>query len=131
MWLFDRYALYQAAGMYEGLWTAYEICGQEYELMEGALLTVISKRRIWSKDPNILDVYGQDKANTGKRDHDGYILVDPTFPRRARRIVEYATAERSEQNLEISANGNVIYVNPIEPQYKKHILRRSGLLGLN
>jgi hypothetical protein len=99
--------------------------------MDGALLTVISKRPIWSKEPNVLDVHAQDKGCNGARDHDGYILIDRAFPRRARRIVEYAGSERSEQNLEISADGNVIHVHPTEPQYKKHILRRSGLLGLN
>jgi hypothetical protein len=131
MWLYGRYAIWRMASMYEGLWTAYEICGGEYQLMDGALLTVISKRPIWSKEPNMLDVHAQDKGRTGARDHEGYILIDRTFPRRARRIVEYAGAERSEQNLEISADGKVIHVNPTELQYKKHILRRSGLLGLN
>ncbi len=99
--------------------------------MDNALLTVISRRPIWSRLPNMFDVRARDATETGARGHDGYILVDPTFPQRARRVVEYADAERSEQILEISANGNVIHVSPSEPQYKKHILRRSGLLGLN
>jgi hypothetical protein len=131
-WLYRRYAIWEMAGAYEGLWTAYDICGREYRLMENALLTEIRKKPIWSKEFDTLDVYGKDRVCTGTRAHDGTIVVDRAFPRRARRTVEYAGAERSVQNLEISTDGNVIYVFPMEPQYDNHILRRSqGLLTLN
>ena len=131
MWLHGRYAIWRACSPYEGLWTAYDICGHEYRLMKNALLTEISRRPIWSREFDRLEVHAKDKTPAGARSHDGYILIDRSSPRHARRVVEYAGAERSVQDLEISANGNMIYVNPIVPRYNRHILRRSGSLGLS
>lgn len=100
--------------------------------MEGASITVISARPLWAGNSHILDVYGRDYKDGRLREHGGYIVLDPFCPNRATRTLIYRDShEIAEQQIEIASDHRTLYITPSNPAYGKHVLRRSGLLGLN
>ena len=133
IWMYKHYNGWLDAQRYEGVWEACSIQGRYYRPMQGASLTVISRRYLWSANPRVLDVTAADICDGQRRDHRGRLTLDPASPSHARRIVEYSDSdERSVQLVELSSDKDEIYVTPSETPYRKHVLRRVKVqLGLN
>ena len=80
-------------------------------------------RGLLSRDPGVLDGYAYDSTPEGKREHNSYIVTDPSRPTRADRTVVYDEGfEVSHQKIELI--DNTILVVPSEPGYGRHLLRR-------
>lgn len=123
---------YQQSSSLCGPWEAAEVHGrvEDPNPMPGAGLTWISLPKFWSKS---LDVYSADiQSNGSHREHEGYMLQDPTCPRRFLRMVRYLdSAEVSHQLIEVLSPDKLLVI-PQEPGYNRHILRRAkGPLFLN
>jgi hypothetical protein len=115
-----------------GVWEAHKLDGRYVDPnpMLGAGLTTISPRGLLS---NVFDVCAYDICpDETRREHNGYIVPDPTCTSRFSRTVHYPdSAEVSHQQIELLDRNN-LYVNPAEPDYAKHVLRRvKGQLFLN
>jgi hypothetical protein len=134
-----RWRAYKAAAKFVGTWVAYNLDGRTIDAvpMQGAGLTVVSLNpHWWAADSAVLDVRAQDiDDSTGQtRKHSGNIVLDPTNPWLATRIVRYADSnEISQQGLEIDpANCDIVYVFPdpaistLGDVYGKHAWRRKG-----
>jgi hypothetical protein len=123
---------YQAS-KFVGLWEAHQLCGRDIDPMPmlGASLAEISLRPLlWS---SILDVRAHDfSSDDRRREHDGYIVFDPSCPSRAVRTVDYRDSmESSRQSIEV-IDEDTLLVIPGEPGYDRHVLCRvKSLLGLN
>jgi hypothetical protein len=118
---------------YAGVYAAENIEGRGTRPMQGASLTFVSPRRLWSRDPGILDVYAYDlDSDQGRREHGGNIVPDPSCPFQAARTVRYLKPfEVSQQRIEM-IDHNTLLVTPAEPAYRRHVLRRlKGQLFLN
>ena len=127
-WIYERFRALRAARMYTGRWDAFDFFGRRLVPMEGALQTTIHAKSFWGADPWTLQVTAKD---TNGRTHRGLLIIDPSCPSKAQRVVLYDDSdERSVQDLDI-VDGRTIYVQPREAGYNLHALRRChGLLGL-
>jgi len=122
---------YQASKLV-GLWEAHKVNGRDVDPMPmpGASLAEISFRPLWS---SVLDVRAHDVLSDGwRREHDGYIVFDPSCLSRAVRTVRYQDSlETSRQSIEV-IDRDTLLVIPTEPGYDRHVLRRvKSRLGLN
>jgi hypothetical protein len=124
--LWTRSRSHHAAAKLAGVWIAYNMQGRNVDVtpMPGASPTMISAKSRWSADSHVLEVNGQDISSDGKkRDHLGYLAIDPACPWRGIRTVRYADSDEiSEQRIEIGRDGNTLYVFPREDGYSKHAI---------
>jgi hypothetical protein len=111
----ERFRAYTYAKKLVGTWRAYNICGRTLEPMEGAGETYIeAKPRWWAVDSNLLQVSGVDVSDG--RHHTGPLMIDPSCPRRATRVLIYefpTQDEAMEQRIVISHDFKTMFVFPV------------------
>lgn len=133
----ERWTLYRAhrdARRLAGEWVAHNYKPEDDRFidpqpMPHAGLTVISAKSWWSTNSHVLDVHAQDIESNGQvKDHNGFLAIDPMCPWRAIRTIRYVGSDLiTEQRIEISGDGDVLYVfdKSADGRYsKKHALRR-------
>ncbi len=117
--LYTRSRAHRAATALVGDWKAYEADGSE---MEGAGNTKIrSAESQFREGSHLLSVEGFDRSSN--RTHHGFIAIDPHYPWRAKRIVEYASGRPVEQNIKIEKNNKVLHIDEAPGGHNAHTLR--------
>ncbi len=125
--IYRRYKAQRVAAGLAGIWTVWNYKDRELIPRPGDSVTVITPRSWWSS-PYILDVYARDLREG--REHLGYIVIDSECPTRAVRTIYYQdSGETTQQNIEIGHDTFTVFQT--QRGYENHVLRRSGLLGLN
>ncbi len=121
--LLKRYQALRVARLYAGVYAAEIIDGRSTRPMPEASVTRFLPRRLWSRNPGVLDAYAYDSTPDGKREHDSYIVPDLSRPGHADRTVVYRKPfEVSQQKMEMIDKN--LLVTPSEPAYGRHVLRR-------
>jgi hypothetical protein len=127
--LWTRSRSHTAVKKLAGEWVAHKMLGRNVDSKPMPGSTVISPTQSrWSADAHVLEVRGHDISEDGRRrDHSGFIAIDTTCPWRATRTIRYLDSDEiSEQRIEISRDGNTLYVFPDAPEYHKHALVRKN-----
>ena len=110
----SRREAFRQAKRLVGTWDAYNIRGQELEVMKGAGKTIVNaKPYFWSANSSVLDVTGEDTSDGRK--HRGPLMLDPLSPRLAPRVLIYDSPTPDkvmEQRIVISADFQTLYVFP-------------------